>query len=123
MDEWLFTHLSLSYDIARGFVNAQEEMRHHIKALQPDEQTGNDIAEMIDENCSRAFNFTRHINNEFPKWITKLQSKSVRLLLLNHERSLIWKMEHDGILESAEAQHLIDNIETQMLKMRSEENK
>ncbi len=123
MDEWLFTHLSLSYDIARGFVNAQEEMRHHIKALQPDEQTGNDIAEMIDENCSRAFNFTRHINNEFPKWITKLQSKSVRRLLLNHERSLIWKMEHDGILESAEAQHLIDNIETQMLKMRSEENK
>lgn len=122
MEEWLFTHLSLSYDIARGFVNAQEEMRIHIKALQPDEQTGSDIEGMIDKNCAQAFSFTRHINNEFPKLITQLQSKSARRLLLNHERSLIWKMEHDGILEAAEAQHLIDNIETQMLQMREEEN-
>lgn len=122
MEEWLFTHLSLSYDIARGFVNAQEEMRHHINDLQPDKQTGNDIEDMIDKNCSQAFTFTRHISNEFPKLITQLQSKSARRLLLNHERSLIWKMEHDGVLEAAEAQHLIDIIETQMLKMREEEN-
>lgn len=122
MEEWLFTHLSLSYDIARGFVNAQEEMRHHIKNLQPNAKTGNDIEDMIDKNCSQAFTFTRHISNEFPKLITQLQSKSARRLLLNHERSLIWKMEHDGVLEAAEAQHLIDIIETQMLKMREEEN-
>ncbi len=122
MEGWLFTHLSLSYDIARGFVNAQEEMRCHIKALQPDEKTGYGVEAMIDKNCTRAFSFTRHLNTEFPKLIAQLQSKSVRRLLLNHQRSLIWKMAHDGILEAAEAQHLIDNIETQMLKMRHEDN-
>lgn len=119
---WLFTHLSLSYDIARGFVNAQEEMRGHIKELQPDEKVGANIEAMIDKNCSWAFSFIGHINSEYPKLIAQLQSKSARRLLLNHERSLIWKMEHDGILETAEAQHLIDNIESQMLKMRKEEN-
>jgi len=120
MEEWLFSHLSLNYDIARGFVTAQEEMRNHIKALQPDEKTGEQIEIMIDKNCAHAFSFTRYINHEYHEIITQLQSKSARRLLLNHERSLIWKMEHDGILEAAEAQHLIDNIEAQMLKMRAE---
>ncbi len=122
MDEWLFTHLSLSYDIARGFIEAQEEIRRHIKALQPDESTGSHVETMIDQNCSRVFTFTRHINRKYPELISQLQSKSARRLLLNHKRSLIWKMEHDGVLEATETQHLIDNIETQMLKMREEEN-
>jgi Na+/H+ antiporter len=122
MEEWLFTHLSLSYDIARGFVEAQEKIRCHIKSLQPDEATGNHIETMIDQNCFRAFTFTDHINREYPELISPLQCKSARRLLLNHERSLIWKMKYDGVLETAEAQHLIDNIETQMLKMREEEN-
>ena len=120
MEEWLFTRLSLSYDIARGFVTAQEEMRCHIKVLQPGKKTGDYVNTMIDNNCAQAFNFTRHINHEYPELIIGLQSKSVRRLLLNHERSLIWRMEHDGVLETAEAQHLIENIEAQMLKMREE---
>jgi len=122
MQEWLFTRLSLSYDIARGFVAAQEEMRSHIKALQPDAATGERIEAMIDANCSQAFSFTRHISREYSDLIAQLQSKSARRLLLNHERSLIWKMEHEGVLESAEARHLIDNIEVQMLKMRAQED-
>ncbi len=120
MEEWLITHLSLSYDIARGFVTAQEEVRSHIRDLQPDENSGVHINEMIDRNCAQVFSFTRHINSKYSELITELQSKSARRLLLNHERSLIWKMEQEGILEAAEAQHLIDNIEMQMLKMRHE---
>ena len=122
VDEWLFTRLSLAYDIARGFVTAQEEMRNHVKALQPDEQSGERVEAMIDQNCAMAFAFTRYINHEHPDLVAQLQSKSARRLLLNHERALIWKMEHEGVLEAAEAQHLIDNIETQMLKLREEGN-
>ncbi len=122
MGKWLFAQLSLSYDIARGFVEAQEKIRCHIKSLQPDEATGKHIETMIDQNCSMAFTFTDHIKRDYPQLISALQCKSARRLLLNHERSLIWKMKSDGVLETAEAQHLIDNIETQMLKMREEEN-
>ena len=122
MDEWLFTHLSLGYDIARGFVTAQEEMRKHVKALQPDEHSGARVEAMIDQNCAMAFAFTGYINREYPELVTQLQSKSARRLLLNHERSLIWRMEHEGVLEPTEARHLIDDIETRMLKLRQEEN-
>lgn len=123
MEEWRFTQLSLSYDIARGFVTAQEEMRHHIKALQPDQGSGDRVAAMIDQNCATAFAFTRHLNQEYPEFVAELQSKAARRLLLNHERSLIWKMQHEGVLETAEAQHLIDDIEAQMLKLRDEDDR
>lgn len=118
MQNWLFSHLSLSYDIARGFVEAQEEMRLHIASLQPDKKSGEYIEKMIDENCTKAFAFTRHINNEYPNLIAELQTKSAFRLMINHKRSLIWKMQHDGVLEAAEAQHLVENVEKQMLKMR-----
>ena len=121
LEDWLFSRLSLSYDIARGFVTAQEEVTRHIKDLQPDEKSGHHIESMIEQNCARAFRFTRHLTHEYPEFITRLQSRSARRLLLNHERSLIWKMEHDGVLENAEAQHLVDDIEKKMLKMRHEE--
>lgn len=119
MDNWVFTHLSLSYDVARGFITAQEKIRLHVKKLQPSQETGDLIDEMINKNCSITFSYIQHINETYPELITQLQFKSIRRLLLNHERSLIWKMEHDGVLENAEAQHLIDTIESQMRKNRA----
>ena len=118
IDNWVFTHLSLSYDIARGFITAQEEIRLHVQKLQPSPQTGDLIEGMIDKNCSMTFTYIKHINEHYPELITDLQFKSARRLLLNHERSLIWKMEHNGVLENAEAQHLIDDIESQMRNNR-----
>jgi NhaP-type Na+/H+ or K+/H+ antiporter len=114
LDNWILTHLSLSYDVARGFVEAQEEIREHIKRLQPSEEVAKTVEDMVDKNISKAYAFVRELNKTYPELITKLQSLSTRRLLLNHERYLIWKMEHDGVLESSEAKHLIDKIEKQM---------
>ncbi len=116
LDEWLFTHLSLNYDIARGYVEAQDEIRSHIQKLKPSDAIAKIVEDMVDKNCSKAFAFTNEVHKIHPQLTTKLQALSAKRLLLNHERSLIWKMEHDGVLESSEAQHLIDNIESQMYK-------
>lgn len=114
VDKWVLTHLSLSYDVARGFVEAQEEIKKYIKTLEPNQSVANQVESMIDKNCSKAFAYTRKLNETYPELITKLQSLSAKRLLLNHERYLIWQMEHEGVLESSEAQHLIDKIEKQM---------
>lgn len=121
MEEWLFNRLSLSYDIARGFVVAQEEMRSHIETLQPDPETGRRVEALIDENCTAAFAFIRHISEQYPRLISQLQSRSARRMMLNHQRSLIWKMQHDGVLEEAESQMLIDAIEHKMVMIREED--
>ena len=119
VSNWRFTYLSLSYDVARGFVTAQDEVESHIQELQPNQESGDKVRDMIDKNRSMTFAYIRHIAKEYPDLITQLQSKSANRLLLNHERSLIWQMEHEGVLEDAEAQHLIDNIETKMRMNRS----
>lgn len=121
LEDWLMSRLSLSYDIARGFVTAQEEMRRHIEKLRPDRETGQRIEAMIDRNCTEAFSFIRHISEKYPLLIEQLQSRSARRMLLNHQRSLIWKMQHEGILEEAEAQHLIDTVENKLIEMRTEQ--
>jgi len=118
VENWRFRRLSLSYDIARGYVAAQDEIQLHIRKLQPYKESGDRVQVMVDKNRALAFSFTKHVNKDYPELITQLQSISARRLLLNHERALIWKMEHDGVLERAEAQLLIDNIESQMRNTR-----
>lgn len=118
---WLFSRLSLGYDVARGFVEAQEEMRRHLEALCPNPEAYLQVEGMLDRNCERAFGFTRYLSQEHGGLIKSLQTRSAKRLLLNHERSLVWKMQHDGVLEEAEAQHLIADIEDQMVRMREEQ--
>jgi len=120
IDEWIFTRLSLGYDVARGFVEAQEEMRRHVAELSPSNETARWVEAMLDLNCTQAVNFTRHVATHYPALVASLQTRSAKRLLLNHQRSLIWNMQHEGVLEEAEAHHLIEEIEAQMASMRSE---
>ncbi len=121
VDEWIFTRLSLGYDVARGFVEAQEEIRRHIPQLAPSAESARRVEAMLDLNVAQAFTFTRHVAEHYPDLVTALQTRSAKRLLLNHERSLIWNMEHEGVLEEAEAHHLIDRIEDQMAQMSRDE--
>jgi hypothetical protein len=122
MDDWLFSRLSLAYDIARGFVEAQEDMRHHIPKLSPSPEASERVVAMIDKNCSQAFAFTHYIGEHFVTLVCSLQTRSAKRLLLNHERALIWKMQHDGVLEDTEALYLVEHIEHQMVGMREEKD-
>jgi len=110
---WVFSRLSLSYDIARGFVEAQDEMLRHLD-ISPSEEAKQEVESMIEKNREEAFVFIEQVGKEYKKLVGALQDSSARRLLLNHERSLIWKMQHDGVLEEAEAQHLVEMVEEQM---------
>jgi len=112
--DWVFSRLSLNYDIARGFVEGQDEMTKHLDALSPSDKTTKEAERMIEANRQDAFAFIKMIEGEYASLISSLQLSSARRVILNHERSLIWKMQHEGVLEDAEAQRLIDVIEEKM---------
>jgi len=80
------------------------------------------VEDLIDSNCNRAFEFTLLLSLEHPELVKTIQKRSATRLLLNHKRALIWKMERDGILEQAEAQHLVDKIEQQMAQMHEKKS-
>jgi len=113
---WEFKQLSLAYDISRGFVEAQDEMAKHINALAHSKVLEEEIQIMINKNKETAIKFTKSIEENCAEVLNSLQKSSAQRLILNHERSLIWKMKHEGILEAAEAQKLIDEIEEKMKK-------
>lgn len=118
VESWIFTRLSLNYDIARGFVEAQDEMKKHVDTLAPSEDMKAESRIMIDKNRYAAFEFTKMIEDEYASLIASLQLSSAQRLILNHERSLIWKMQREGVLEEAEAQKLIQVIEEKMKEKR-----
>ncbi len=118
VESWIFSRLSLNYDVARGFVEAQDEMERHLQFLAPSEGARSEALSMIEGNRQSAFEFIKMIEDEYASLISSLQLSSAQRLILNHERSLIWKMQHEGVLEDAEAQKLIDVIEEKM-KMKN----
>lgn len=114
IEQWTFRRLSLSYDIARGFVEAQNKMREHLNELTPSAEAKIEATKHLDENCEEAFNFIKMIEDEYASLVVALQLGSAKRLILNHQRSLIWKTHHKGALEDAEAKKLIENIENKM---------
>lgn len=116
VEHWIFTHLSLNYDIARGFVEAQDEMEKHLPELAPSEDMKAYVLECLEQNRHAAFNFIRMIEAEYASLISSLQLASARRLILNHERSLIWKMHHEGVIEDSEAERLVSMVEDKMKK-------
>ena len=118
VESWIFTRLSLNYDIARGFVEAQNEMSRHVDELAHSDELKAEIEMMIEHNRHAAFSFVKLIEEEYAALISSLQLSSARRLILNHERSLIAKMQSDGVLEASEAKKLIEMIEEKMKAAR-----
>ncbi len=121
LDTWIFHRLSLGYDVARGFVEAQEEVRRHLRELAPSGGAAAQVETMLEQNRSQAFAFTRRVGEHLPDLVRSLQSRAARRLLLNHRRALIWQMHREGILEEAEARRFVEEIEQQMAAMSTEE--
>lgn len=113
-EHWIFTNLSLNYDIARGFVEAQDEMKKHLNELAPSAESKAEAERLIEDNRHAAFDFTKMIEAEYATLISSLQLSSARRLILNHERSLIWKMHKEGVIEDSEAEKLVEMIEVKM---------
>ena len=116
IEKWEFTRLSLSYDIAKGFVEAQDEVKGHVYKLAHSKGLIEEIEKMIEANKTTAFDFIKMIEESCGELIASLQYSCAQRLVLNHERTLIWKMEDEGVLESSEAQKLIEAIEEKMKK-------
>ena len=92
-------------------------MLRHLDKLSPSDEAKEKVKTMIEHNKSEVSIFIKHLGREYASLVESLQDGSARRLLLNHERSLIWNMEHDGVLEEAEAHHLIELVEQQMETM------
>jgi len=114
-----FNRLALGYDIARGFIQAQEALDSHIEALAPNKEAAQLVHQLVEQNKQLTQQRIESLRESFPEIIQQLQSQAAIRLLLNRERSIIHQQLKQAVLDSPEAQRLLDDVEERMQALQN----
>lgn len=112
-----FSRIALSYEVARGFLEAQEEILSHVDTLAPSEEENKAVREDVLKNKQNTFEYIANISTGFPEIICAIQTRTANRLLLNRERKVIKHLLETGVLDTPEALKMIDEVEIKMFKL------
>ena len=119
-NKYSFSNLYLSYEIARSFISAQDEVLSHVEQIACSKEDLEQVRSDILKNKENAHIYTKNINKSFPKIIGSIQSKIAKRLLLNKERTVIKELLENGMLAKPEADKMIEHIESKMFILAKE---
>ncbi|MCF8345997.1 MAG: cation:proton antiporter [Bacteroidales bacterium] len=126
---FFFERISVSYDSARGFVQAQEDALKLIERMargleaesvenkEKDSEILNQLEDEITENRVLGQTFLRNLRKNYPEIYTAVATRQAIRTLLNYERYTVERMQKNGQLEGSEADKLIDEIEERMKRL------
>ncbi|MCK4663975.1 MAG: cation:proton antiporter [Bacteroidales bacterium] len=122
-----FDKLTVSYDCARGFVEAQEEAIKLVESMyravnreevdKSEEESLAIVEEEINENKIHGQTFLRNLRKSYPEIYTAIATRQAIRSMLNYERHTVERLEKKGRIESDEANKMINNIEVRMKKL------
>lgn len=125
--ELFFERLSVSYDTARGLLEAQEEslklvesMYRHLRddADRVEEEKGLDtVVKEIKKNKVYAQNFIRTIRKNFPEIYNSISTRQAIRTVLNYEMRTVERLQKNGRVSSKEAAKMVESIEERMKKL------
>ncbi len=115
-----FRRLALGYDVARGFIQAQEALESHIDTLAPDAEIAVMVRQQVELNKHLTFERIESLRMSFPEIIQALQSQAATRLLLNRERAVINDQLKQAVLDKPEAQKLLNMVEERMAALQKE---
>ncbi|ESP93974.1 cation:proton antiporter [Pseudoalteromonas luteoviolacea] len=118
--KFYFNKLALGYDIARGFMHAQEALQSHIQALAPSQMAADAVKKAVNDNKSRTLERMNELHDSFPEIIQSLQTQAATRLLLNRERAVINAQLKQAVLDKPEAQRLLCSVEDKMASLQNE---
>ena len=118
-----FERLAVSYDSARGFVQAQDEslkLVENMTIAQDDE--GSKVEEEnlqiieaeINENKIHGLTFLRNLRNSYPEIYNAIATRQAIRSVLNYERRMVERLQSKGRIDSGEAHKIVDGIEERM---------
>ncbi|NRB38040.1 MAG: cation:proton antiporter [Pseudomonadales bacterium] len=109
-----FERLALGYDVARGFIQAQEELQSHIISLAPNDEEAAAVSTIVNQNKLETLEHIQELRESFPEIIHTLETHTATRLLLNRERSVIQQLLKQAVLDKPEAERMIDSVEARM---------
>ncbi|MDP2561603.1 cation:proton antiporter [Psychrobium sp. 1_MG-2023] len=113
-----FKKLALGYDVARGFILAQEALESHIESLAPNEQAADKVYQLVSQNKLLTLERIDSLRSSFPEIIQALQSQAATRLLLNRERAIIDEQLKQAVLDTPEAMRLLNDVESRMCDLQ-----
>jgi Na+:H+ antiporter len=122
-----FERLAVSYDCARGFIDAQEDalkliesMHRAISRDEVDKSEEDNLATIegeINENRIHGQTFLRMLRKNYPEIYTAISTRQAIRSMLNYERHTVERLEKKGRLEYDESKKMVKNIEKRMKKL------
>ncbi|MDK2977696.1 MAG: hypothetical protein PWP52_410 [Bacteroidales bacterium] len=122
---FFFDRLAISYDAARGFVEAQYESLKLIESMAISSTTkeliiDQDLATVeseINENRIHGLTFIRNLKNTYPEIYDAIATRQAIRSNLNNELKIVDRLMKKGQIGSDEAKKMIDSIEERMKRL------
>ncbi len=121
-----FERLAISYDSARGFIEAQEDALKLVESMYREIIEGEDgdktksleiIEEEINENRIHGLTYLRNLRKSYPEIYNAISTRQAIRSLLNYEMHTVERLQKKGRIDSAEAAKMAHTIETRMKKL------
>ncbi|MFP6894674.1 MAG: cyclic nucleotide-binding domain-containing protein, partial [Opitutales bacterium] len=116
--------LTVSYDSAKAFVVAQQDVAKMVDGFVSDldesgdskkvTETANLLKNEIRENRLHGLNFLKEMHEAYPEVTVGIETKDAIRSVLNHERNTIKKLRKAGSLEADESDRLLLDVEVRM---------
>jgi NhaP-type Na+/H+ or K+/H+ antiporter len=113
-----FNRLAQGYDMARGFIQAQDALAEHIDTLAPDEERAQEVRASVEQNKQATLRHIQYLRDSFPEIIHALETQAATRLLLNRERALIQHQLKLAVLDKPEAERMVHDVEKRMLALQ-----
>lgn len=117
-----FNRLALSYDTARGFYQAQNEVIKHIHNLAPSVQDAQEALADIEANKQQTRVHIEGLREYFPDLSYSLETHTAHRLVLNMERSHLLALVDEGVLDESEAKKMVNEVEFKLASLKQEQH-
>ncbi len=114
-----FDRLALGYDVARGFIHAQDTNLGLIEQLAPSAMAAAAVRKEILINKKDTYDRIEQLRRSFPEVITALQTLAASQSLLNRRRRVIEKLIETGLLDTAEAGTMLKSMDEYQKTLRN----
>jgi len=123
-----FNKLIISYDAAKGFVKAQDQLLKLVEEFSLDKSNSSDekiylerIRDEINEKKIQGLTFLRNLKSAFPEVYKAIETRQASRDILNHQRNKMLEMKRNGRIDKEDALYFLDDIELRMNELLNKE--
>ncbi len=123
-----FNKLITSYDAAKGFVKAQDQLLKLVEEFSSDKTNSSEekthldlIRDEINEKKIQGLTFLRNLKSAFPEVYKAIETRQASRDILNHQRNKMLEMKKNGRIDKEDALYFLEDIEVRMNELLNRE--